>query len=213
MKSTYELSAWDVRRRIPSATSTITVVYEANEDRIQHDSEGIVTPEYFTYVEVPNDPVAPVYVIEFVQEDEGAPRVKDFHVHQRNDGGREIRSADLRRFRPLEDVLEDAWAAVSSRRTDSTPASEIVQPFELEREFADKKGVVRGLRRQARRRVTDDVLREVAEVYEANLATQAPTRAVKEHFGLADSTASLYVKKARDRGYLKPATPKEGGGS
>jgi hypothetical protein len=42
------------------------------------------------------------------------------------------------------------------------------------------------------------MLAEVARVYRENLPTGAPTKAVAEHFGLAPSTASLYVKRARE---------------
>lgn len=62
----------------------------------------------------------------------------------------------------------------------------------------------------ARRRYTDDMMREVAEVYTANV-TSWPTRAVRERFGVAQSTAQLYVKKARQRGFLTVPAPKGSG--
>ena len=59
---------------------------------------------------------------------------------------------------------------------------------------------IRGLRQRARRKITPQVLAEVSQVYRENLSTGAPTKAVAEHFGLAPSTASLYVKRARAAG-------------
>jgi len=63
--------------------------------------------------------------------------------------------------------------------------------------------------RQDRRKLSEPVLGEVADVYEAGKATGAPTKAVREHFGIAPSTASLYVRKARDAGSIAlPTTEK-----
>ena len=57
-------------------------------------------------------------------------------------------------------------------------------------------------RARARGGYTDDMLREVAAVY-TNAAIH-PTKAVREAFGVAQSTAQLYVKKTRERN--DPAT-------
>ncbi len=51
------------------------------------------------------------------------------------------------------------------------------------------------------------MLREVAEVYTSNLATGHPTKAVREAFDVAQSTAQLYVRKARDDGWLTTSAP------
>lgn len=52
--------------------------------------------------------------------------------------------------------------------------------------------------------ITDELLREVADVYRANVDDR-PTIAVAEHFGRQHRTAALYVKKARERGFLGAA--------
>ena len=63
---------------------------------------------------------------------------------------------------------------------------------------------VQHARRTTRRRgPSDDQLREAAEVYRS--AEHAPTQAVAEHFDVAHRTASLWIKRARERGYLPAA--------
>lgn len=55
------------------------------------------------------------------------------------------------------------------------------------------------LRRQ--RSVTDDLLREVAAVYQAD-TIGAPTLAVEDHFETSNRTATRWVKLARQRGFI-----------
>ena len=59
-------------------------------------------------------------------------------------------------------------------------------------------------RARSRRKVTDEVLRQVADVYRANV-NDRPTQAVRERFGMPRSTAALYVRRARDAGHLGAA--------
>lgn len=71
----------------------------------------------------------------------------------------------------------------------------------------ESRAAVGGLRQRKRnrnRKITDDLLREVAEVYRANV-DNGPTQAVAERFVKAPSTAALYVKLARNAGHLGPA--------
>jgi hypothetical protein len=58
---------------------------------------------------------------------------------------------------------------------------------------------------KGKRRITDELLRQVAEVYRANI-DNAPTEAVARTFGQRTRQASTYVQKARERGYLPPTT-------
>ncbi|MFI9505618.1 hypothetical protein [Nocardia sp. NPDC052566] len=57
-----------------------------------------------------------------------------------------------------------------------------------------------------KRRVTDELLRRVAEVYRENI-DHAPTAAVGRIFGVKTRMASTYVQKARERGYLPKTQP------
>lgn len=59
---------------------------------------------------------------------------------------------------------------------------------------------------------TDETLGWVAKVYTLALATgDRPTKAVKEVFELAQSTAGQWVARARERGFLGPAEPGKAG--
>lgn len=60
--------------------------------------------------------------------------------------------------------------------------------------------VVKGLRARARRRVDHRLLEEVARIYRANVKSGKPTKAVRDELGLPTSTASYYVRHARDAG-------------
>lgn len=58
-----------------------------------------------------------------------------------------------------------------------------------------------GAARRKRRVVTDELLRETARVYLADVSGK-PTRAVADHFPTSHRNATRYVKLARDAGYL-----------
>lgn len=60
--------------------------------------------------------------------------------------------------------------------------------------------------RQRRRRITAEVLIEVARVY-LDDATGAPTQAVADHFTVSHSTAAKWVTRARAGGHLPATTP------
>ena len=53
-------------------------------------------------------------------------------------------------------------------------------------------------------KITDDLLREVADIYRATVFDK-PTETVAEHFDKQHRTAALYIKRARERGFLGPA--------
>jgi hypothetical protein len=67
---------------------------------------------------------------------------------------------------------------------------------------------VRDVQRRLRRRsMTDDLLREVAEVHRAAEQAGAPSivRAVADRFTISYSSAERWVRQARSRGFLPPA--------
>lgn len=208
MRSQYQLWPDPFQISWPTANSQAHVVYQMfGGNRVLHD-DGSWAPSEFTYVEMPNDPAAPYFVMECQYSPEDlVPRVIAVQAIQR-ESSREVRTSDLRSI-SLESALEAAWLKIIQR-------GHMVQPDEpvdpatalahIQAGDADRanRQTYRGLRAQNRRRVTDGRLREVAEVYEDALSSGQPTKAVKEHFGLATSTASLYVKRAREAGYLPP---------
>ena len=57
-----------------------------------------------------------------------------------------------------------------------------------------------------RRRVTDELLREVATIYRRHLEEGAPTLGVADELKVSHSTASRYVAMARERGLLGRTT-------
>lgn len=69
------------------------------------------------------------------------------------------------------------------------------------------------LRREPRAvAMTDEALREVADVYRAAHARkQPPTKAVMQEWHVERSTASRWIRRARDAGHLGPARPRAGG--
>ena len=58
---------------------------------------------------------------------------------------------------------------------------------------------------KGKRLVTDQLLRQVADVYRTNI-DHAPTQAVARTFAVKSRMASKYVQQARDRGLLPPTT-------
>ena len=170
-------------------------------DRVEHD-DGTWTPAEFTYVEMPTDAKLPYFVVECGYGEDQVPRIIAVQAIQR-DPAREVRSSDLRRLR-LEDALEAAWLKVT--RQPAVVADEAGRkPMELLQTTIrqdQRRKTLRGLRTNDRRKITPDVHNEVARIYVENTASGAPTRAVAEHFGIASSTASLYVKRARAAGAL-----------
>lgn len=72
-------------------------------------------------------------------------------------------------------------------------------------------GKVREALPRRRVRITDATLREVAEVYRANIETGAPTAAVAARFHRSHSTAGKWVGKARARGFLGPTRERVAG--
>jgi hypothetical protein len=178
------------------------VYYDMFGDRVEQD-DGTWTPARFSYLEqMPNG--GPRYLVECGHDSELRPQVEAVHV-QRDPVGRELRNADLSRIHNLEDVVQQVWLAVSRRpaviRANEDP---LPPPADESAEAAEMRGTVRGLRQQARRKVTPELLAEVARIYRANEGSGAPVQAVREQLGVAESTAFRYVKLARESRDLAP---------
>jgi hypothetical protein len=194
--------------RWPVPGGTAHVVYRMFGGERVENNDGTQTPREFTYVEMPSDPAAPYFVMECEYSPvDLVPRIMTFQLIQR-DPMREVRSTDLRHVH-LEDALEQAWlkATIQPVRVKGNEASpaDVASPAKTEQ---DKRKTLRGLRSQNRRKVTPNLNQKVAEIWLGD-ATGAPTKAVADHFDLAPSTASLYVKRARDAGLLPRMPPKK----
>lgn len=196
---------WPDARRldIPIADGTAYVTAPADvEWRLRDD--GFHAPALFTYVEVPRDRSTPFYVLECVTDPKGRPELVALHVVKRPKTGREVRSSDLRALRSVEEILEVAGTAVLWRAhfgvADTFEEADAIMDGEHNADAPARRAIVQGLRKRAPRRVTDALLDEVAAVYRDALPTGKPTKAVLERFGFPPSTASLYVKRARESG-------------
>ncbi len=104
----------------------------------------------------------------------------------------------IREFR-LEDWIERACEGALWLRHENEEARKHYSDID----HGDTLRSIRRARAKARGGYTDEMLREVAAIYVEN-AAHHPTKAVREAFGVAQSTAQLYVKKARDAGFLEP---------
>lgn len=127
---------------------------------------------------------------------DGSPQVVELSLISQP-GQSEVRPKHLREI-DLEQLAEDLyWFEVCEADHNDDPfvwetanraANKFIQRQRLPRDY---------------RRIDDSLLREVAEVYRANIRT-APTKAVAKHFGVKDRMAAEYVKRARDRNFLPP---------
>lgn len=132
----------------------------------------------------------------------GVPQCRRAELRSTEDG-REVLASDLRGVL-LEDLLESAVRQVSLYMSVEEQPGGVLTRFEPAMGEAAGQDVLRqfrAVRREARRRVTDDFLRSVAEVYRANVDGN-PTAAVSQHTGRSHRTAALYVQQARDKGFL-----------
>ncbi len=137
---------------------------------------------------------------------DGVPQCRRAELRSTEDG-REVLASDLRGVK-LEDLLELAVAHVAMVfEVHEQPGGVLTSMEPVMTEFEARETVreLRSVRREARRRVTDDVLRAVAEVYRANVANN-PTAAVAKHIGRSHRTAGLYVQRAREAGFLGKTT-------
>ncbi len=161
-----------------------------------------------------------------VEMRDGVPEVRD--VAFRSMGtGRPVQAGDMRI--KLDDLVEDAvalaavvqsvgpasWRDTPFGRRELAAHPELYEEVPMRPTVDDQehrvtaKAVARA-RARPRRKVTDDLLREVAEVYRTNVDDR-PTQAIRERFGMPRSTAALYVRRARDAGHLGAAQPGKAG--
>jgi hypothetical protein len=122
----------------------------------------------------------------------GRHECRDVRVSSRV--GREVTAADLCGVR-IDDALEMAMKVIFYTGDDED--AEIARGVEAMR-------AAREARASRRVKITDELLQEVARVYRANV-NDKPTEVVAEHFGRQHRTATQYIKRARERGFLGSA--------
>jgi hypothetical protein len=114
--------------------------------------------------------------------------------------GREIRPADVKSV-DIEQYLSISCQMIALHIVEQYETGG-VEAVHSHRE-PDLDAVARQIskaRRNTRRQIPDEKLAEVAEVYRAN--PQRPVKAIRDRFGIAERTAALYVRRARDAGLL-----------
>jgi len=161
----------------------------------------------------------------------GVPRCTELTI-KAEPKGREVRGVDIRAVK-LEKWVAEIAAVASMDAVTSDDGSTVfrrslnralagAEPGEVvnatftewkrmnadelgEVEFSHAHEVVKSARSQARRTVTDELLRQVAEVYRANLKDR-PGEAVRAAFWVHPRTAARYIRAARDKGFLPDTT-------
>lgn len=165
--------------------------------------KGRVLPAEFD-LEVSYEDGSPDLVLGF-EARAGVPQCRRVELRS-TQAGREIRSSDLRKVK-LEDMLEFAVVSVATVVEKEGQEGEAVIRTRPARTETERRGTLirmRMVRREARRRVSDEMLRQIAQVYRDNIGG-TPTAAVAEHTGRAHRTAALYIKQAREAGFLGAA--------
>ena len=139
---------------------------------------------------------------------EGVPRCTEVRMSATSDDA-EVQARHLR-DRKWENLIEHACAMAALSVTAEDAAVVVYEPVDTEAEARQALDEIRRARRAGRRPARgrgypDELLRRVAETYEQG--GRHPTRAVQDAEGIAQSTAQLYVKKARERGFITRPAP------
>ena len=146
---------------------------------------------------------------------DGVPQCRRAEVVS-TDAGREVLSSDLRNVK-VADLLETAVSqaalvnlyegtGVPDPVSGATMTKFSEVPPQSEEQRRRIVSQTRKARKESRRRVTAELLAEVARVYRENVDGN-PTMAVAEFTGRAHRTAALYIKQAREAGLLGAASP------
>ena len=161
----------------------------------------------------------------------GAPHCTELTIRAHPEG-REVRGADLRAVR-LEGAVDDLAAVASvdvvtaddgstvfrrslNRALRTAAPGEVLNATlaEFSRQVADEDGehelaqatkTIKEARSGSRRRLTDELLTQVAEIYRANL-NDRPGEAVQAAYWVCPRQAARYIRAARDKGFLPPTT-------
>jgi hypothetical protein len=153
-------------------------------------------------LELNGDATSPTSTVR-VEVRDGAPRVVEMRFHAKPGQG-EVRQAHLRETQ-LEAMVE-LVAAFAVRVVSFDDGTGVVQSS-LSPEGEVWSESLDSLRRaRANRKVTPELLQEVAAVYREHLAT-GPTKAVRARFFVSQRMASNYVQRARRAGLLPPTSP------
>jgi hypothetical protein len=137
-----------------------------------------------------------------IDSSSGVPRCTDLRIES-VEGGREVRTKDLRAVEVdnwIETIVPLTTAQVVSEGDGGQVNAVRFVPDSDSADFKAARATLRQARRVGRRKVNDDLLRRVAEVYKGE--ELRPAEAVQLAFGVAARTAFRYIAEARNRGLL-----------
>ena len=135
---------------------------------------------------------------------DGSPQCVEVRVRAL-DAGREVRATDMRAVR-IEDWVELIVGSVADEvvADDGETVTTVVRLDK--RAYRDAVETIRSARKHGRPRVSDDVLRQAADIYRDNILG-APLHAIASAMGVSHRTAARYVQRAREAGYLPETKP------
>ncbi len=154
-----------------------------------------VVPATF-YLRFPNAAGEPSLQLTFAVRD-GAPVCTTATLESKVQG-RELLSKDF------DDVRRNLTSLTEQAFTGVMRVSEEHFPGPIDDAVARR--AYRSKRTDTRRKITDELLREVAALYRDNVDS-GPWSAIAERFKVSRATVGRYVMLARQAGYLPPTTP------
>ena len=142
----------------------------------------------------------PTVQVEIVLHD-GRPEVDELKVSRRA-GDPEIDAKFLREI-PLSEIADRAVVQMElwARREWAETSADSPGPIGPDTSHPYWAPATEAVAARRRRSVTDELLREVAAVYNAD-TTGKPTKAVKEHFPTSQRNAARYVALAKKQGFI-----------
>jgi hypothetical protein len=162
-------------------------------------------PEYVAY-QHPGSRTKPAMEVAIAVRD-GIPAVTEVHVLADPDEGVHIRPTDIRVGAVELGSVLDSWLAELTYRRGPTG-----RWYRYDRLSPDERKsaqhTIRQARGKLRRRMTPDLLKQVAELYET--APPPKHEAIRLAFGVNPRTAQKYIERARAAGLLAPSTRKAG---
>lgn len=148
-------------------------------------------PTQFEVIVWPDDTSRAVHRATFAVID-GRPVCIGAGAHMWSPEDREVQTADLRSIR-VSDMLDHAVEFLGAKTSTPEPFGWGIGP--------DPQRTAHKAVQQGRRRLSPEHLREVATVYQEHI-DGAPVAEVEARYGISRRTASLWVKKAREAGFI-----------
>ena len=191
--------ATGITRRLPVEDEAGDIVgwvlFESLADFVK--VEGVYVPAEF-HLRFPGSPEQPSLLITFHARDD-ALVCAAITIESKTEG-REVLPKDFEiTRRKLRDWKEMACKAVmhaAEQSGESLALSRNVSP-------ATARKAYNAAQKRSRTKITDKLLREVAQLYRDNVE-EGPWQAITERYGVSESTAGRYVLLARKAGYLPP---------